>query len=146
MKRIRKEMQCMKKNPNEIYEAYPINQTDLYKWQATLQGPQGTPYQNGLFFLDIAFPFDYPFKPPKVTFKTKIYHPNVDATGAICLDIIKVSWSPATTLAQILEAIFHLMKFPNADKALVPEIGKVLKEDANKFNKMATQWTNKFAV
>ena len=146
MKRIRKEIHAMKKNPSTIYEAFPINQKDLTKWQATLMGPEGTPYQNGVFFLDVVFPHDYPFKPPKVIFKTKVYHPNVDANGSICLDIIKVNWSPATTLADILTSIHQLMKFPNADKALVPEIGRVLKEDKNTFNKTATEWTNKFAV
>ena len=136
----------MKKKPNPIFEACPINQKNLFKWQATLNGPEGTPYQNGVFFLDIVFPVDYPFKPPKVTFKTKIYHPNVDTSGTICLDIVKVNWSPSTTLEKILISIHQLMKFPNADKALVPDIGKVLKEDENKFNKVATEWTNKFAL
>ena len=146
MKRIRREIQSMKKSPSSIFEAYPINQKDLYKWQATLQGPEGTPYQKGLFLLDIVIPVDYPFKPPKVSFKTKIYHPNVDNTGAICLDIVKVNWSPSTTLTKILESIHQLMKFPNADKALVPEIGKLIKEDMNEFNKVATDWTVKFAM
>ena len=146
MKRIKKEIHSMKKTPNPNFEAFPINDKDLFKWQATLMGPESTPYQNGIFFLDITIPPDYPFKPPKVTFKTKVYHPNVDASGSICLDIIKNSWSPATTLSDILVSIHRLMKFPNADKALVPEIGKVLKEDVNEFNKIATEWTDKFAA
>ena len=139
-------MMHMKKNPSQVYTAYPINNSDLSKWQATLMGPKGTPYQNGVFFLDVVFPHDYPFKPPKVTFKTKIYHPNVNKSGAICLDLVKTDWCPSTTLEKVLEAIYGLMKCPNAEKALVPEIGKVLKEDANEFNKIATEWTNKFAV
>jgi ubiquitin-conjugating enzyme E2 D/E len=54
-----------------------------------IMGPSDSPYQGGVFFLDIAFPPDYPFKPPKCTFKTKVYHPNINANGGICLDILK---------------------------------------------------------
>jgi ubiquitin-conjugating enzyme E2 D/E len=63
-----------------------------------LQGD--SPYSGGVFFLEITFPVDYPFKPPKVAFKTKIYHPNINANGSICLDILKEQWSPALTVAK----------------------------------------------
>ena len=49
----------------------------------------GTPYEGGVFFLNIHFPNDYPFKPPKLTFSTRIYHPNINSNGSICLDILK---------------------------------------------------------
>ena len=63
--------------------------------------PQGdSPYAGGVFFLSIAFPTDYPFKPPKVSFTTKIYHPNINANGSICLDILRDQWSPALTISK----------------------------------------------
>ena len=61
----------------------------MYNWRATIIGPEDSPYKGGLFFLNITFPTDYPFKPPKVSFVTKIYHPNINANGGICLDILK---------------------------------------------------------
>ena len=70
----------------------------MYNWHATIIGPEDSPYNGGLFFLNIVFPTDYPFKPPKVTFVTKIYHPNINANGGICLDILKDQWSPALTI------------------------------------------------
>jgi ubiquitin-conjugating enzyme E2 D/E len=89
----------------------------MFQWQATIMGPvrlsalavqtfslipiQGdSPYAGGVFFLSITFPTDYPFKPPKVSFTTKIYHPNINANGSICLDILRDQWSPALTISK----------------------------------------------
>ena len=69
----------------------------MFNWQATLMGPTKSPYENGVFYLNIAFPQDYPYKPPKVTFTTRIYHPNINSSGGICMDILKEQWSPALT-------------------------------------------------
>jgi ubiquitin-protein ligase len=71
--------------------AQPVGE-DMFTWQATIMGPGDSPYQGGVFFLTIKFPTDYPFKPPKVQFNTKIYHPNINAAGGICLDILKDQW------------------------------------------------------
>lgn len=64
-----------------------------------------SPYSGGVFFLSIAFPTDYPFKPPKVSFITKIYHPNINANGSICLDILRDQWSPALTISKGMSAL-----------------------------------------
>ena len=56
-------------------------------------GPAKTPYENGVFNLEIQFPPDYPFKPPKIRFTTKVYHCNINSSGGICLDILKDNWS-----------------------------------------------------
>ncbi|XP_075615119.1 ubiquitin-conjugating enzyme E2 D1 isoform X3 [Balearica regulorum gibbericeps] len=57
-------------------------------------------YQGGVFFLTVHFPTDYPFKPPKIAFTTKIYHPNINSNGSICLDILRSQWSPALTVSK----------------------------------------------
>lgn len=64
-------------------------------------GPADSPYAGGVFFVSITFPPDYPFKPPKVMFKTRVYHPNVNSQGSICLDILKEQWSPALTISKV---------------------------------------------
>ena len=72
--------------------------------QATIMGPGDSPYSGGVFFVMIQFPPDYPFKPPKVQFQTKVYHPNVNSQGSICLDILKEQWSPALTISKVLHS------------------------------------------
>ena len=69
--------------------------------QATIMGPGDSPYSGGVFFVMIHFPPDYPFKPPKVQFQTKVYHPTVNSQGSICLDILKEQWSPALTISKV---------------------------------------------
>jgi ubiquitin-conjugating enzyme E2 D/E len=73
------------------FPAQPVGD-DMLNWQATIMGPSGSPYEGGTFHLTIKFPTDYPFKPPKVQFTTKVYHPNINASGSICLDILKDQW------------------------------------------------------
>ena len=79
----------IKKDPLENCSAGPCNDKDLYHWSATIMGPDDSPFSGGVFFLNIHFPTDYPFKPPKCNFTTRIYHPNINSNGSICLDILK---------------------------------------------------------
>ncbi|KAG8008885.1 Ubiquitin-conjugating enzyme E2 D4 [Nibea albiflora] len=91
-----------------------------------------SPYQGGVFFLTIHFPTDYPFKPPKVAFTTKIYHPNINSNGSICLDILRSQWSPALTVSKVLLSICSLLCDPNPDDPLVPDIAHIYKNDKDK--------------
>jgi ubiquitin-conjugating enzyme E2 D/E len=118
---------------------------DIYNWYATIIGPEGTPYQGGIFNLNIFFPNDYPFKPPKVTFITKIYHPNINSNGNICLDILKDQWSPALTISKVLLSISSLLAEPNPDDPLVPDVANIYKTDRESFNKIAKDYTTKYA-
>lgn len=145
LKRIHKELQDLGKDPPANCSAGPVGD-DMFHWQATLMGPQDSPYQGGVFFLDIHFPADYPFKPPKVHFTTRIYHPNINQNGGICLDILKDQWSPALTTSKVLLSICSLLTDPNPDDPLVPEHANLYKSDIQKFNKMACEWTKRYAT
>ena len=118
---------------------------NIYNWNATIIGPSETPYQNGIFNLDIHFPNDYPFKPPNIKFKTKIYHCNISKEGCICLDILKDKWSPALTISKVLLSICSLLCDPNPDDPLVSEIANLYKSNKKKHDKNARLYTLQYA-
>lgn len=145
LKRIQKELTDLARDPPAQCSAGPVGD-DVFHWQATIMGPNESPYQGGVFFLTIHFPTDYPFKPPKVAFTTRIYHPNINSNGSICLDILRSQWSPALTISKVLLSICSLLCDPNPDDPLVPEIARIYKTDTEKYNRIAREWTQKYAM
>nr|XP_043889414.1 ubiquitin-conjugating enzyme E2 E2 isoform X1 [Solea senegalensis]XP_043889415.1 ubiquitin-conjugating enzyme E2 E2 isoform X1 [Solea senegalensis] len=114
-KRIQKELAEITLDPPPNCSAGPKGD-NIYEWRSTILGPPGSVYEGGVFFLDIAFTPDYPFKPPKVTFRTRIYHCNINSQGVICLDILKDNWSPALTISKVLLSICSLLTDCNPGK------------------------------
>ncbi|KAF8821301.1 ubiquitin-conjugating enzyme subfamily protein [Cardiosporidium cionae] len=144
LKRISKELNDLNRDPPANCSAGPVG-SDMFHWHATIMGPDESPYAGGIFFLNIHFPTDYPFKPPKVHFTTKIYHCNINSNGAICLDILKEQWSPALTISKVLLSISSLLTDPNPDDPLVPEIAHLHKTDRSRCEQTAREWTQKYA-
>ncbi|GBC00663.1 hypothetical protein RclHR1_03930013 [Rhizophagus clarus] len=145
LKRINKELTDLNRDPPAHCSAGPTNDDELFHWQASIMGPADSPYTGGVFYLNIHFPTDYPFKPPKVNFITKIYHPNIDKDGNICLDILKEKWSPAFTISNVLLSILSIFTDPNPEDPLVPEIAREYKTDRNRYETNAREWTRKYA-
>lgn len=143
-KRIYRELADLMKEPLALIEASPTGD-NLFHWQATITGPPETPYADGEFHLDINFPHDYPFKPPKINFTTKIYHCNINSNGSICLDILKDNWSPALTIGKVLLSISSLLSDANPNDPLVGNIAHLLKTNRPEHDKTAKDWTKKFA-
>jgi len=145
LKRIQRELQELGRDPPANCSAGPVGE-DLFHWQATIMGPDDSPYSGGVFFLDIHFPNDYPFKPPKVTFTTRIYHCNINSNGGICLDILKDQWSPALTISKVLLSVCSLLTDPNPGDPLVPDIANLLKTNVTQHDATAREWTAKYAM
>ena len=120
-KRIQKELGAISLDPPPNCSAGPKGD-NLYEWVSTILGPPGSVYEGGVFFLDIHFSTDYPFKPPKVKFRTRIYHCNVNSQGVICLDILKDKWSPALSISKVLLSICSLLSDCNPSDPLVSSI------------------------
>jgi ubiquitin-conjugating enzyme E2 D/E len=144
-KRILKEMKELTLEENSNITAGPIDDSNLYKWSATIMGPKDSPYEGGVFVLDIDFPNNYPFKPPQITFKTKIFHPNISPSGSICLDILQSQWSPALTICKTLLSISSLLTDPNPDDPLDAAAGKLYKYDIEEFKIRAIEITQQYA-
>lgn len=144
LRRITRELADLKEDPPTNCSAGPKGD-DMFRWDGMIMGPADSPYSGGVFQLAILFPVDYPFKAPTVSFTTKIYHPNVNAAGLICLDILKTSWSPALTISKVLLSICSLLTDPNPSDPLVPEIAQLYKADKATYEATAREWTQKYA-
>lgn len=144
VRRIRKELNDIILNPPIACNAELID-SDLYHWKANLTGPTETPYDGGVFDLDIRFPLDYPFSPPKIVFLTKIYHPNINSSGNICLDILKDNWSPVLTISKIILSLSSLLSDPNPDDPLETEIAQLYRDDYDKWFETAASYTRRWA-
>ena len=144
LKRLHAELAELKKNPPANCSAGPEHD-DMMFWHATIMGPSESPYEDGVFNLNICFSKDYPFKPPTIKFVTPIYHCNIDSVGHICLDILKDQWSPALTISKVLLSICSLMDDPNPLDPLVPEIADLFLKDKKIHDNKARQYTREYA-
>ncbi|XP_062866519.1 ubiquitin-conjugating enzyme E2 E1 [Trichomycterus rosablanca] len=144
-KRIQKELADIMLDPPPNCSAGPKGD-NIYEWRSTILGPPGSVYEGGVFFLDIAFTPDYPFKPPKVTFRTRIYHCNINSQGVICLDILKDNWSPALTISKVLLSICSLLTDCNPADPLVGSIATQYTNNRPEHDRIAKQWTKRYAT
>jgi ubiquitin-conjugating enzyme E2 D/E len=145
LKRISMELKDLRKDPPTSCSAGPVGE-DMYVWEGCIFGPEDSPFHGGVFNLSIQFPVDYPFRPPHIKFITKIYHPNINTSGLICLDILKTQWSPALTISKVLLSITSLLTDPNPDDPFVPEIANLYKQDRAAYEERARAWTMEYAV
>ncbi|KAL7315740.1 Ubiquitin-conjugating enzyme E2 2 [Mucor circinelloides] len=143
-KRISKELAEISLDPPSNCSAGPKGD-NLFEWVSTIAGPADSPYAGGIFFLDVHFPQEYPFKPPKVVFRTRIYHCNINSQGAICLDILKDNWSPALTISKVLLSICSLLTDANPHDPLVGSIAHEYLNNREEHDSQAREWTKRYA-
>ena len=142
--RLTKEFAAISKNPPTGVVIEKKNE-DHTLWHIFINGPEGSPYEGGTFKVEADFSDNYPFKPPKCKFLTKIYHPNIDKLGRICLDILKDKWSPALQIRTVLLSIQALLSSPNPDDPLDETVARHWKENESEAIQTAKEWARMYA-
>jgi len=144
-RRIVKETQRLLSEPAPGISATPSEDNVRY-FSVVIAGPAGSPYEGGIFKLELFLTEEYPMAPPKVRFLTRIYHPNIDKLGRICLDILKDKWSPALQIRTVLLSIQALLSAPNPDDPLANDVAEHWKKDEAGALQTAKNWTRQYAM
>ena len=144
MNRINKEIANFQKSPIVGIFVEP-NETNPRYFFVKIVGPSETAYEGGVFDCEVFLPEGYPISAPKVLFKTKIYHPNIDKLGRICLDILKDKWTPALQIQKVLLCIQALLADANLEDPLDQEIANHFLADPAGATQKARDWTLEFA-
>ncbi|KAH3761543.1 ubiquitin-conjugating enzyme E2 [Pelomyxa schiedti] len=143
-RRINKELEefATKREPWVKVKSLATNRLDI---QVT--GPEGTPYAGGYFVIDFEIPAEYPFKPPKIKFKTPIYHPMVKADGQICTHDIDTNWSPQLKIVDVLNILRQMMVEPGSGETpLEPAIAEQFRTNKPAFERKAAEFTRQHAA
>lgn len=144
--RINRELSTIMAEKKDTEIHIVVDDKDIAHWTAYIDGPDKTPYEGHSFKVDIKFPEQYPFQPPKMKMETKIFHPNINESGEICVDILKGQWSPALNILKTLQSLRSLLDEPNPDDPLNPEAGRLCREDKEGFTKQARKDTAKYGL
>ncbi|CAL5212448.1 unnamed protein product [Lathyrus oleraceus] len=124
LKRLQSELMSLMMSGESGISAFP-EEDNIFLWKGTIKGSNDTVFENTDYKLSLSFPTDYPFKPPKVKFETTCFHPNVDLSGNICLDILQDKWSSAYDVRTILLSIQSLLGEPNISSPLNPQAAQL---------------------
>ncbi|TVY58141.1 Ubiquitin-conjugating enzyme E2 [Lachnellula suecica] len=146
-RRVAKELADIQSDTDSRIFCEPANGSDLSHLRATFPGPPDTPYEGGTYIVDIKIPGEYPFRPPIMSFMTKLWHPNVSSqTGAICLDTIGSAWSPVLTIKSALLSLQSLLSTPEPKDPQDAEVAKMLMNNPDQFQRIAREWAIKYAA
>ncbi|XP_019716447.1 ubiquitin-conjugating enzyme E2 L3 [Hippocampus comes] len=142
-RRLSKELEEIRRSGMKNFRNIQVDESNMLSWQGLIV-PDNPPYDKGAFRIEIIFPTEYPFKPPKITFKTKIYHPNIDEKGQVCLPVISAeNWKPATKTDQVIQSLIALVNDPQPEHPLRADLAEEYSKDRKKFLKNAEEFTKK---
>ncbi|CCD25204.1 putative E2 ubiquitin-protein ligase UBC11 NDAI_0E03870 [Naumovozyma dairenensis CBS 421] len=135
VKRLQSELMQLMMSPTPGLSAFPNDEEDLTHWSAIITGPKDTPYDGLRFKLSFQFSDSYPYAPPLVKFISPMWHPNVDMSGNICLDILKDQWSAVYNVETILLSLQALLEEPNNSSPLNAVAAELWDDDMNEYKK-----------
>ncbi|RDD41043.1 Ubiquitin-conjugating enzyme E2 G2 [Trichoplax sp. H2] len=143
-------------NPPEGIVAGPLDEENFFEWEALICGPEGTPFEGGVFRTQLIFPSDYPLSPPKMRFLCEIFHPNIYPDGRVCISILHAPgddplgyessaerWSPVQSVEKILLSVVSMLAEPNDESGANVDASKMWREDREEFNRVAKDCVRK---
>ncbi|KAN0030528.1 hypothetical protein ACTA71_009168 [Dictyostelium dimigraforme] len=145
-KRLIQEYKDLTINPPEGLAAGPVNEDNLFIWEAYIMGPPDTDYENGVFTAVLTFPTDYPLNPPKMKFTSEMFHPNVYPNGEVCISILHPPgddpnhyessverWSPVQSVEKILLSVVSMLSEPNIESPANIEAARMWRDNKKQF-------------
>ncbi|XP_036671183.1 ubiquitin-conjugating enzyme E2 L5 [Drosophila suzukii] len=145
-KRMNRELALMLEDKQNLqFRNLWVEPNNIYKWSGLLM-PVAPPYDKGAYKMEIDFPLDYPFKPPRIHINTKMYHLNVNERGQICVPILEIEhWIPTTRIDQVLQVLLATINDPQPENAWHMEMAGEYRNDPVRFFKMADAWVQKYS-
>ncbi|RFU81237.1 ubiquitin-conjugating enzyme [Trichoderma arundinaceum] len=147
-RRLLQEYRALTNNPPEGITAGPVSEDDLLHWECLIQGPEGTPFEGGVFPAELKFPKDYPLAPPTMKFLADMWHPNVYPSGLVCISILhppgddpnhyehaSERWSPIQSVEKILISVMSMLAEPNDESPANVEAAKMWRERRDDYEK-----------
>jgi len=143
---LKKQLLELSRNASESFSAGLVDD-DIYKWEIIIMGPPATFYEGGYFKARMEFPDQYPHKPPKLKFTSKMWHPNVHTNGNVCISILhdgedefgyekaNERWTPVHTVESILISVISMLADPNDESPANIDAAKQWREDREGFKK-----------
>uniref|UniRef100_A0A5S6QHX5 UBIQUITIN_CONJUGAT_2 domain-containing protein n=1 Tax=Trichuris muris TaxID=70415 RepID=A0A5S6QHX5_TRIMR len=141
--RLKHEYEELQKESHDEFKV-EFKEGDIMNWMFEIKGPAGTAYERGIFKGNIKFPPTYPFSPPTVTFKSRMFHPNIGQTGRVCMNILNLPsssedteayWLPTLTVEKVLLSLSCLLAEPNPSSSLNQTAGSLLMKDPDEYNR-----------
>lgn len=149
LKRLMTEYRSLTSDPPEGIMAGPVSEDDFFKWDAVIVGPEGSPYEDGVFSAILNFPRDYPLSPPTMRFTSTMFHPNIYPDGRVCISILHTPgddptgyelcserWSPVQSVEKILLSVVSMLAEPNDESGANLDASKMFRENRRGFNRI----------
>jgi len=146
---LKRQLKDLQKNPVEGFSAGLVDESNIFEWEIMIIGPQDTLYEGGFFKAIMTFPSTYPLEPPKLVFKSEMFHPNVYPSGEVCISILhppgedkwgyekaNERWLPIHTVETILISVISMISSPNDESPANIEAAKMWREDPAGFKKV----------
>jgi len=146
-RRLLSEFKALSTDSPQGIVAGPVNEDDMFLWEALIEGPEGTPFEGGVFVAELKFPKDYPLLPPSMTFVPPIFHPNIYPSGVVCISILhppgddpnhyeqaSERWSPIQSVEKILISVMSMLAEPNDESPANVEAAKMWREKREEYN------------